>query len=434
VATGHLNRRSLAVWVFAILGVGSLLFAGTLLDRSASTEIQTSRALPVEVSQIEKVDRISSDRFYSGTVEARRSSDLGFERLGKVSSILVEEGQAVERGAPLVILDTRSLRLQLRQTQAQQAEAQARLDELKAGPRPEVIRAARARVQELLSRKELAQIRLLRREELLERRAISKEEFDTATFEVSALEATLEAAQYELDELLAGTRVEQILSQEAVVEQLSAQVATLQLEIEKSTLRAPFAGRISERLVDEGRVVGIAEPVMSILEDSAPRVKIGLPIDVSRDLSPGTPLPIMVGDESYQAELISILPELEGRTRSATALLQIPDTAGSLLKSGEVARLKLTQDVDISGFWLPTSALTRGVRGLWSCTVLEPVNDGPPSKRYRARRIDVEILLSEEDRVLVRGPLQSGDLVVNSGINRIAAGQIVRPALSLDGV
>ena len=422
-----LKKRLVVVWFAGLFGVGSLLIGGTVWNQNGPVEDATPRVLPVEVKKVEAVDQVRSIRFFSGTVEARRSSQLGFERLGKITSILVEEGQTVKKGTPLALLDTRDLEIRLRQIRAQQAEAQAHLDELVAGPRREAIRAAKARVAELQSRKKLAEIRLLRREELLERQAISKEEYDLASFEVNTLQASADAAQHELDELLAGTRREKITSQQAVVDQLSAQVDSLQLEIEKSTLKAPFAGRISKKLVDEGRVVSIAHPVISMVEHSTPRVKIGLPVDYALKLVPGTEFPIQIGKTEYRAQLLSILPELEGRTRSATALFQISDDSAAFLKTGQVARLELNQTTAVSGFWLPTSALTRGIRGLWSCTVLEPLTEGQTQARYRAQRVDVEILITEEDRVLVRGPLRADDLVIHSGTNRIVPGQYVRP-------
>ena len=75
-------------------------------------------------------------------------------------------------------------------------------------------------------------------------------------------------------------------------------------------------------------------------------------------------------------------------------------------------------------FWTPSTALVKGVRGLWSCYVVEP---GPANEvgvaRVEAR--DVEVLHVDERRAFVRGALAPGDLVVSSGAHRIVPAQRV---------
>jgi len=85
---------------------------------------------------------------------------------------------------------------------------------------------------------------------------------------------------------------------------------------------------------------------------------------------------------------------------------------------GQLCEWQLNRPVNRSGYWLPASALTRGVRGLWS--VMAVVDDNSQS---RAEKRDIEIVLTEADRVLARGMLSDGDRVVVDGLHRIAAGQ-----------
>jgi hypothetical protein len=89
-------------------------------------------------------------------------------------------------------------------------------------------------------------------------------------------------------------------------------------------------------------------------------------------------------------------------------------------KSGEIARLRVSQTEQMQGFWLPTTALSRGERGLWSCFAI--VRDGDA---YRVEKRDVEVLYTEGDRVLVRGTISANEDVVSSGTQRLVNGQIV---------
>jgi multidrug efflux pump subunit AcrA (membrane-fusion protein) len=97
---------------------------------------------------------------------------------------------------------------------------------------------------------------------------------------------------------------------------------------------------------------------------------------------------------------------------------------------GQIVRLQLEETVDATGFWLPTTALSEGERGLWSCLVAVP-NESKTSAERRSHRVErraVEVLHTELDRVLVRGTLNAGDRVVTRGTHRVTVGQSVRVA------
>ncbi len=420
------GRRLWFVGVAAI-AAASLLMAATGRRSAAGVNAGEPRILPVPIMEIREAESVTSNRFYTGTVSARRSSDLGFERGANIVSISVDEGDPVRAGQPLAALDTRGLELVKKQVFAQLAEAQARLEELEAGPRREAINAADARWREFRQRRRLAELQRERRLELLARQAVSKEEFESVEFQVQTLAAAEEAARHELDELLAGTRPERIVSQQAVVDQLAARLEAIQLDIDKSVLRSPFRGRVSRRFVDEGTVIAAGDPVLAVVEVDNPEVRAGIPVDLSRELSPGDRLPVEVNGTLYNAESLSILPELNSKTRSATLVLRLPPEAASSVIPGEVARLHLRQELNLDGYWLPTTALTKGIRGLWACYALETLEDGT-KEAYRLARRDVEIMHTEKHRVLVRGTVQPGDIIVESGVNRVSPGQLVRPS------
>ena len=92
-----------------------------------------------------------------------------------------------------------------------------------------------------------------------------------------------------------------------------------------------------------------------------------------------------------------------------------------------MVRLELGESVEASGFWLPSTAITKGARGLWSAfvAVADP-NVTARSDLYRVERRDVEVLHTESDRVLARGTLDAGDAVVSNGTHRVVPGQLVR--------
>ena len=237
-------------------------------------------------------------------------------------------------------------------------------------------------------------------------------------------------AQSNLDELLAGTRAERIEGQTALVEQLDASLANLEVNVAKSTIKAPFTGRISARRVDEGTVVSAGQSVLRLVEDEVPEVRIGIPVQTAAKLQPGSRQSVRVGKKTYTAFVSSLLPELNEATRTVTVVLLLNASAVAKVTPGQTARLELTETIPTSGYQLPTTALVPGVRGLWSTYVLAENGESGPAdetKTFRVERRDVEIMHTQSEQVLVRGTLQPNDRVIVNGTHRIVPGQLVRP-------
>ncbi|MBD2465250.1 efflux RND transporter periplasmic adaptor subunit [Oscillatoria sp. FACHB-1407] len=373
--------------------------------------------MPVKTMSATMVQSYTVTRFYTGQVTATRSSELGFERSGALVWVGVDRGDRVEAGDILARLDTQNQGAQLNQLRAQKAQAEAVLQELRNGPRPEVVATARSQVNDLQNQIALETLRRDRREYLHQEGAISREQLDEVAFNRSALQERLNAAKSQLAELENGTRSEQIAAQLAVVRQLDASIADLEITIAKSTLRAPFAGVIGERRLDEGTVVNAGQAIVRLVEGDLPEVEVGVPVEAIPQLTPGSTQVLQVGEIRYFATVLAIEPEVNPTTRTRTVVLAVNNADLVSLAPNQVTRLEMTQEVSTTGFWLPTTALTPGDRGLWSCFV---VVDGKLERR------DVEVLHTETDRVLVRGLLQSGDQVVTEGVQRLVPGQVVQ--------
>ncbi|MEM1241895.1 MAG: efflux transporter periplasmic adaptor subunit, partial [Cyanobacteria bacterium P01_H01_bin.26] len=92
---------------------------------------------------------------------------------------------------------------------------------------------------------------------------------------------------------------------------------------------------------------------------------------------------------------------------------------------GATARLSLQDQQSETGYWLPTSALVAGERGLWSAYVLD-APEAAADNLFEVARREVEVLYTEADRAFVRGLLQPGDDVITSGTHRLVPGQLVQ--------
>jgi len=431
-----LSPKQRSRWLVGLGAIGLLLAIGTpvIQTQLAAQEAETSETnsaspLAVETLTVKAVDSYSVSRSYTGEIAALRSSDLGFTRGGELVEVLVEEGDRVTAGQPLAQLDTQSLQIQKRQLEAQKAEAQARLLELERGARQEDIAAAQAEVRDVENQLRLQEQQRSRREFLYEEGAISQEQLDEFAYGAETLEARLDRARSNLQELLNGTRPEQIAAQRAVVQQFEASIADINVSLNKSTLVAPFDGIVAGRQVDEGVVVGAGQTVIRLVESEAPEARIGLPEDAASRLRSGNFATVNLGTEQYNATVKSVLPEINPDTRTQIVVFQLEQSALFQVNPGQTVRVELSETIPTDGIWVPTQALTQDIRGLWSVYVLSLASEGQTGNetRFEVQPKSVEILHQESDRVLVRGTLQGGDRIVTNGTHRLVPGQQVQP-------
>lgn len=397
----------------------------------ASEPVAAAQLLPVETTTLQIESGYTASRTYTGELVARRSSDLGFERSGTVMALLVDEGDVVNAGAPLAKLDVRDLNAQRQQLEAQKRQLLAQLQELETGPRLEDISAAEAAVSDLRNQLDLAQLQAQRRADLYAQGAVSREEWDERRFGARAIADRLTQAQSQLTQLRNGTRQEQVTAQVAQVDQIDAQLEAIDIALDKSILFAPFTGEVAIRAIDEGTVVGNGQTAISLVENGVVEARIGLPVTVANTLSPGEPQSVKVGNRTYAAVVKSRLPAIDEASQTVTVVLELEAADQAVM--GETARLIVNEQQAATGYWLPSTALIAGDRGLWSVYVLgEPVSKGRTegstegnAEGYRVARRDVEMLHTQGNRVFVRGLVEAGDRVITSGTHRIVADQLV---------
>lgn len=420
------------IFILVLCSGLSIGLASRLMKTPKSESDVSVNVLPVRTKEVKEVNSYEESQLYTGEVEAFRTSELGFERSGKLVSVNVEEGDVVTEGRFLAKIDTSNLEAQLNELLAQKAKASALLAELKVGPRTERIAAARSSVNEVKEQLALEQLRRSRREDLYAEGAISREQLDEIVFNSNALSERLETEKSELNELLNGTRTEQIEAQEAEVRQLEARIVDVEVSIAKSNLVAPFSGTVGVRYLDEGTVVDSGQSVVRLVEESGLKVRVGVSELIASQLQSGSWQTVNIGNNTYEAKVLSILPEVNLATRTRTVVLALESSAQGEVVPGQTARLAVNQTVEKKGYWLPLTALAKGDRGLWSCYALKEIKqdkiaDEERKKLYQIEKKDIEILHNHTDgqQVLVRGTLREGDsVIINS--NRVVAGQIVQ--------
>ncbi|MGA1602314.1 MAG: efflux RND transporter periplasmic adaptor subunit [Prochlorothrix sp.] len=221
--------------------------------------------LTVEVQPVDLTLKVTA----GGTVVPVRSVNLSPKNAGLLAALQVEQGDRVEAGQLIALMDSRDVDAQLIQAEGNLQQAEARLAELENGSRPEEIdraRAqviqARAQVTEAESRLVLAQQRLQRNRSLFETGAIAADDWDASQTEqrqalaqLQQAQANLVARQEQLTELENGPRPETIAQAQAQLLSAQGQVAALRVQKADTLIRAPFTGTVTQRYADPGAFV-----------------------------------------------------------------------------------------------------------------------------------------------------------------------------------
>lgn len=372
-----LNRHSPLVGLtLVVAGIG--VVAALRFSAGASEEI-SGGPLPVRAAALEAGGSYVVQKRFIGQVEARRSSDVGFELSGRLAAVRVEEGDTVAAGDLLAELDTARL-------------AAARLE----------AEASRNGVAADLA---LARATLIRFEDALQFEGVSAQELDEARQRVQTL-----AAQVALAE---------------------ARINSIDVDIAKSRLTAPYAARVSRRSFDEGQVVTAGQPVVSLVEAAAPEVRVGVTGPVLGELRADDEVTVQAAGQRWAGQLVRVLPRREQATRTVDVIVRLPEDAHGVYP-GDVAELLIPQTVDAPGFRVPLAALAEGERGTWSLTIAVPGSQEGES--VVSRRL-VEVLHQDGDQAYVRGPLTAGEWYLPAGLQRLVPGQLVavtnRDTLSL---
>jgi len=320
-----------------ILLLASAAAAALIATKPKSKPVAVvERAWLVSTTQARTARYTPSVTLY-GRVESLWSSDLTAGVAADVQEVAVVEGDRVTKGTVLVRLDERDERLELAQREAELKQAAARISteitrhkaNLEALPREQSLlkltRGEVSRLQDLVKRKVGAQSALDTSLQALERQAISLSSRQQAVDEHEARLAEVEAAR---------DRAEALRDQ-------------ARLELERTTVRAPFNGRIAKVLVSPGRRARVGDPLVSIYDTDELVIRAQLPNrhlpTIRAAMAAGPPLSVRgsIDGIAIQADLRSLGGEAASGTGGVDGLFRVSE-GGAQISQGRFVRVELS--------------------------------------------------------------------------------------------
>jgi membrane fusion protein (multidrug efflux system) len=290
----------------------------------------------------------------TGSIDANEEVRIISEVSGIVREIYFQEGTTVRRGQTLLKIDDSELRAQLaqvltKQTLASENERRARL--------------------------------------LLQKEAISREEYDVASAEYRTAKS---------------------------------QTQLIRAQIAKTLIRAPFTGKIGLRTVSIGEYLTPSMPVSNLVNINPVKITFSIPEKYSGQVKANTVINFTVAGSSQvsSATIYAIEPRIDATTRTLQLRARANNDSGRLIP-GSFASIFLPLSTIPDAMLIPTEAII-------------PVQNGKKvfiTDSGKVKEVMIETATRTDKEIVVISGLKSGDTVLTTGIMTLKSGNKVKVKL-----
>lgn len=345
--------RKQIIWTLVIIALIVALAAPKVFTKKKEDQLSTGKvkAAPVQVSVFDvKKQSLTEGLQVTGNVLAMEEVKLVSETQGRITRIGFAEGSEVRKGQLLLKINDADLRAQLRKAES---TLQLRADSEK------------------------------RNKQLLAKGAISQETYDIAATDLNAIEADIEL---------------------------------LKEQIRKTEIIAPFSGVIGLRYVSEGGYVSNTTPIATLQQLNEVKIEFSIPEKYAPKVKTGSVVTFTIegSDESYQATVYAIEPQVDPATRNVVMRAKCGNSSRKLLP-GAFARVNVNFGDAGKVLTVPTQSVIPILKGQkvfvmqGDSAVEKEIITGKRGEKF----IEVKSGLGEGEKVIVNGVmyLKSGSKV-----------------------
>lgn len=326
-----------------------------------------------------------------GSVDALHYAVLTAALPADVKRVWVIEGSQVNSGDLLVELDDRDARLDLAQREADVAKAQAAI----------AVQESRhkADLETLPNERRLynlVQAEVKRLVDLKKKQVSSQSALDTARQNAARQSISISRIEESIR-----THDSKMLELQAALERAQAALAKSRLQLERTRVKAPFAGRVVKVLVAQGHRVSVGTRLLEMFENTSLMFRAMLPSiyvpQVRKALAEGKPLSVAgkVDGNEVTGHLISLGAEVRQGSGGVEALFLI-DSGWGWLQKGRVMQLRLTLPNQSNVIPVPFEAL-------YGSDKVYVIDDEQRLRPVIVERVG-ETWLNGKNQVLIRSP------------------------------
>lgn len=244
----------------------------------------------------------------AGTVVPTEDSMIASGVMGIVMDVPVEEGERVEKGDLLILLDHIELDARVTLAEANVSAGESRLQQARLAA--EIYAdVATTRLKQSEAQLDMAQLDFNRIKKLSDEKAVSQRDLDRVALSLRVAQESVAAARAGVRENL--VRAEEILTAKSTVKQLGAALAVARAAREKAFVRAPFHGVVARILFDVGEAVTMGMPLLQLVQDSTAYVQAPFDEANAAEISVGQKARINLDvyrDRDFQGKVVYISP------------------------------------------------------------------------------------------------------------------------------
>jgi RND family efflux transporter MFP subunit len=432
------------------------------------------QGIPVKLTTVE-TETVQDASEISNRLEAPRGVDIKPEVEGRITQILVRDGERVQQGQVLIRLSSDDAEASRMQAKANLDRAQARLAELEAGSRPEEIALAQARLNQAEARlanaqagaspeeiaqaqaqveaakaeADLAKSRVSRYQQLRESGAISQDVLEgyikeerSATAQLQEAERRLEALrkgrssdidqltaaveqeQQSLQQLKNGARKEEIAQARSQVAEAAAQVRSTEVKVRDTKIVAPITGIVGNIPAKVGDFVSKGDTLTTITQNQTLEIPLSIPIEWGPELRLGQTVERIddKGNVLGTGRISFISPQVNTNTESILAKASFDNSQGQL-RDGQFVRAKVIWNTR-PGVLIPTTAVVP-LAGKDFVYVAQTQEQSKLIARQKLVKLDRSKIQGNSYRVLEG--LKPGEKIVVSGWQNLSDGAPIIP-------
>ncbi|WP_316850257.1 efflux RND transporter periplasmic adaptor subunit [Pedobacter agri] len=287
-----------------------------------------------------KPTSFDTDLEVTGAIDANESVVLKSEVSGLVTGIYFTEGTNVSKGAVLVKVNDRDIQAQL---------------------------------QEALTKQKLSGTTENRSKQLLEKGAISQEEYDISLADLTSLKA---------------------------------QTQLIRAQLAKTTIRAPFSGRVGLRSISAGTYLTPATVIANLVSTNPVKVTFSVPEKYAGQIKMGSSITFTTDGSSKQntGKVYAIEPGINAATRTLQIRALAPNADNALLP-GSFAKIKLALNTLEDAILIPNQAIIPVLKGKIVYV----------QKNGKAQEVKVEAGTRTDENIVITSGLKAGDTVLTTG-------------------
>lgn len=385
-------------------------------NESAASESAQPQAVRVRLATVE-TDTINQSSEYIANLESRRSVNLQPQVEGRVTRILVREGENVPARKPLIQIDPAEQQAALSGATAAAAAARTQVENARA-----TLSSLEAQRQSNQSDVEFNRKEYARYSSLAQQGAVARSVADQYTNRIQTARASLAA----IDKQIQAQRAA-LAGAEKQLQQAEAATRSQQVQLNYYQIPAPFAGTVGDIPVKVGDFVNTSTQLTTITQNRPLEVNIAVPTEQAAQLRQGMQVELLnsQGKSVGTSRIFFIAPNAANDTQSVL-VKSLYENSNGQLRADQYVRARVLWNQE-SGILVPATAITR----LGGETFVFVAQEAPPpqqnseqsnqaqtnqSPQLVARQKPVKLGIIQGNNYQVLSGLKPGERIVVSGL------------------